>query len=250
MSAQAPHDSSRAPLSFATTRWSLVLAAAERGTETSAAALEALCTTYWYPLYAYARRRGLPPENAADQTQEFFARLVERDFLHTADPERGRFRAFLLTVFQRFLASEYERAQAQKRGGGRRFLSIDVAVGESRYSHEPVDHWSAEKLYARRWALTLLEQVLRELEAEYRERGRAALFDACRESLVGGEVGLSAAEIGRSLGMSETAVRVAMHRLRERYRELLQQQVRQTVDSPQQVDDELRFLRDALRGEA
>lgn len=232
---------------FATTRWSLVLAAGDRASPDAAAAIEALCRIYWYPLYAYSRRRGDAREQAEDLTQEFFLRLLDGAYLQAADPQRGRFRAFLLTVFQRFLSHEHERQQAQKRGGGVRHFSIDAESGEERYRQEPVDQWTPERLFERRWALTLLDQVMTRLQAEYADRNKAALFEQCKPCLTSAANAPAYAELADRLGMTEPAVRVAVHRLRQRYRELLRAEVAQTVEHPDDVDAELQHLRSALQ---
>lgn len=234
---------------FATTRWSLVLSAGDPASEGCRDALGTLCATYWYPLYAYVRRRGSTAEEAADLTQEFFAQLLEKQFLRSADRERGRFRSFLLTVFKRFLSKEQERGRTLKRGGGRQTVSIDCATGEQRYRLEPADEWTAEKLYERGWALTLLDSVVTRLGREFDDRNKSVLFAACKPCLLGAEAAPDYAAIAAELGMSETAVRVAVHRMRQRYRELLREEIRHTVETPADVDDELRMLRSALRGE-
>lgn len=241
-------DSDRANAVFATTRWSVVVSAGHQSSPDAETALETLCRTYWYPLYAFARRRGSSPEDAADLTQEFFARLLEKEFLRSADREKGRFRSFLLTMFKRFLSKEHDRAQALKRGGGRRRMSIDVEVGEQRYGYEPTDDWTPEALFERRWALTLLEQVINRLQGDYDAKGKRPLFDLCKPFLTGSGSGPPYEEIARELAMNETAVRVAVHRLRERYREMLQQEVSQTIAETDAVEDELNHLRAALRG--
>lgn len=233
---------------FATTRWSIVLSAGHRSSPDAEGALELLCRTYWYPLYAFARRRGSSPEDAADLTQEFFARLLERDFLLSADREKGRFRSFLLTVFKRFLSKERDRTQAQKRGGDRRRLSIDVHTGEQRYGYEPSDDWTPEALFERRWALTLLEQVLEKLQSDYEVKGKRPLFDLCKPFLTGSGGGPSYEDVARQLEMSESAVRVAVHRLRERYREVLRCTVAETIAETESVEDELNDLRSAICG--
>ncbi len=233
---------------FATTRWSIVVAAG--GTDDSAAAraaLESLCQAYWYPLYAFARRQGRSADDAADTTQEFFSRLLDNKFLRSADPERGRFRSFLLTAFKRFIGQQQHRDQALKRGGGRKVLSLDFDDGERRYSLEPIDEWSAEKLFERRWALMMLEVVLQKLKTEYEGKGREELFNACCPWLTGQEMSTQYAMVAAKLGMNDGAIRVAVHRMRDRYRELLRLEVAGTVDDEQTVDDELRRLRLALR---
>jgi len=232
---------------FATTRWSQVLEAGARASPEGDRALESLCQTYWYPLYAYARRRGSPPEQAADLTQSFFAAMLERNFLGAADPSRGRFRTFLLTVFSRFLVNEHHRATALKRGGGTREFSIDVDASERRYQFEPTDDWTPERLYDRRWALTLLECVMEQMRVEYEARGKGELFAACQPFLTDSSA-TSVAEVAARFKLSESAVRVSLHRMRQRFGSLLQAQVAQTVDDAASVEDELRHLRAALRG--
>ena len=188
-------------------------------------------------------------DDAADLTQEFFSRLLEKPFLTAADREKGRFRSFLLTVFKRFLSNQRERDQAQKRGGGRCKLPIDVQSGEQRYSYEPADAWTPEALYERRWALTLLEQVLQNLQDDYEAKGKGELFAQCKPLLAGAADTPSHADIAARLAMNESAVRVAVHRLRERYRELLRREVAQTIADTDSVEEELRRLRGAIRGE-
>jgi RNA polymerase sigma factor (sigma-70 family) len=234
---------------FVTTHWSVVRAAGDASAPNAGQALQALSERYWYPLYAFARRRGASAEDAADLTQEFFARLIEGEFLSDADPQKGRFRTFLLTVFQRFLASDHQKRNAAKRGGGRRMFSIDAADGERRYAMEPVDVATPEMLFERRWAMILLERVLQRLEEEYRQRGKANLFEQCRERLAGTGPDVSYETLAARLGMSEVAVRVAVHRMRERYRDLVREEVAGTVDSSQDVEEELQALRMAILGE-
>jgi RNA polymerase sigma factor (sigma-70 family) len=233
---------------FAVTRWSVVLAAADQQCPESDAALELLCGTYWYPLYAFARRMGRSPDDAAELTQEFFVRLLEQDFLNKADPERGKFRSFLLTVFKRFLLNEHDRDQAQKRGGGTRRFFIDASVGEHRYAFEPADDWTPEAVFERRWALTVLDQVMQRLEQAFHERNKPELFDLCRPHLVGGEQSTSYAEIAVQLKMSEAAVRVAVHRMRVLYRELLAAEIAGTIDEDESIVEEMNCLRAAIRG--
>jgi RNA polymerase sigma-70 factor (ECF subfamily) len=239
-------DSARANPAFATTRWSIVLSAGHQSSPDAESALETLCRTYWYPLYAFARRRGSSPEDAADLTQEFFSRLLEKEYLLAADREKGRFRSFLLTMFKRFLLKEHDRAQAQKRGGGWKRLSIDIEAGEQRYGYEPADEWTPEALFERRWALTLLEQVIDRLQSDYEAKGKRRLFDQCKPFLTG--AGPPYEDLARELDMNDSAVRVAVHRLRERYREMLRQEVAQTIAGTDAVEEELNHLRSALRG--
>jgi len=234
---------------FATTQWSIVLEAGRRSAPEADAALEALCRAYWFPLYAYARRRGYAQEEATDLTQEFFSRLIEKSFLESADPTRGKFRTFLLTIFQRFLANEYDRARAEKRGGGKQILSLDFDDGETRYASELVDEQTAERIFERQWALTLLGRVVDQLRAEYVARGKTDLFEHCRSFLVSPAMSAGYAELAATLNMTEGALRVAVHRLRERYRELLRSEVAATIADDQTVDDELNQLRRAIQNE-
>jgi RNA polymerase sigma factor (sigma-70 family) len=227
---------------FASTHWSLVAAAGRGGSPEARAALAVLCQAYWYPLYAYARRRLASADDAQDLTQEFFARLLEKDYLAAADPRRGKFRSFLLAAFKHFLAREHERAAAQKRGGGRRPLPLDFPDGERRYRHEPADPTTPETLFERRWALTLLEQVLARLRQEFTGAGKGPLFEALKGTLTGDGTAEPYARIGQDLGLSEPVVKTAVHRLRRRYQELLRAEVAQTVASPAEVEDELRDL--------
>lgn len=251
MSANDPPDNpgAAADRQFASTRWSLVVAAGRGEAPEARAAFAELCQAYWYPLYAYARRRLARVEDAQDLTQEFFARLLEKDYLRAADPARGRFRSFLLTAFQRFLAREHERAAALKRGGGSRPLSLDFQDGERRYGSEPADPVTPESVYERRWALTLLEQTLARLRQEFTDAGKGPLYEALKGTLTGDGAAEPYARIGEQLGLSEPAVKTAVHRLRRRYQELLRAEVAQTVASPEEVEDELRDLFAAVRRE-
>jgi RNA polymerase sigma factor (sigma-70 family) len=228
---------------FAVTRWSVVLAAA--GDDPAArGALGILCRTYWYPLYAFVRRQGHQPHDAQDLTQEFFSRLLEKGWLDGVAREKGKFRSFLLASMKHFLSNERDRARAQKRGGGRPPISLDTHSAESRYAMEPVDVATPEKIFERRWAMTLLEQVLARLRDEMTSRGNAALFDELKASLSGQQS--SYGQIAGKLAMSEGAVKVAAHRLRQRYRELIREEVAQTVGSEGDVEEELRDLMSAL----
>ncbi len=230
---------------FVTTRWSVVLSA--RGDTTGAPlALARLCTTYWYPLYAFVRRQGHGPHDAQDLTQEFFARLLEKGWLDGVDRERGRFRSFLLASMKHFLANEWDRAHALKRGGGTTLLRLDDETAEARYRKEPADHTTAEQLFDRRWALTILEQVLARLRSEMEASGKLPQFEALKFSLMGEKTAY--AEVARQLRMREGAVKVAVHRLRERYRALIRAEIAETVASTTEVEDELRHLFAALSG--
>ena len=230
---------------FTTTRWSVILAAGGSRSGEARAAWEELGLTYWYPLYAFARRQGCLRHDAEDAVQGFFAECLEKGRLAGADPKRGRFRTFLLVAFKRHLGHRREKETTWKRGGGR-VLSLDAAEAEQRYALEPVDRLSADLLYDRRWALTLLEQVLTKLRADEEKAGRGAVYGTLKEALTsrGGESGL--AELGRRLGLSEGAVKVAVHRLRRRYRALLEQEIADTVADPAQIEEERRHLLAAL----
>lgn len=234
-------------VNFATTHWSVVLRAGQRSSVEAEQALESLCESYWYPLYAYIRRRGYSPENSVDATQSFFVHVLEKQSLSFADPDRGRFRTFLLTLFRNFLADEHDRRKAQKRGGHLKHLSIDFDSGERRYQHEPTDDWTAERIYERRWALTLLDQAVAKLAEDYQAAGKEELFRCCKGHLTG--VGESYSEIATQLGVTEGAVRVAVHRLRKRFRELLECEVAATLADEDGIEDELAYLRAAIRGE-
>jgi len=234
---------------FATTHWSLVLDAGRRSAPEAEAALEMLCRAYWFPLYAFARRRGYSPDDAADLTQEFFSRLIEKSFLESADPERGRFRTFLLTIFQRFLAKEFDRSQAIKRGGGLTQFPIDFEDGEMRYADSLTDEQTPERIFERQWALTMLQRVVDQLRTEYLSKGKIELFEQCRSFLVGSRATIASAETASKLNMTEGALRVAIHRLRERYRELLRSEVAGTIADETTIDDELLQLRRAIQGE-
>jgi RNA polymerase sigma factor (sigma-70 family) len=249
MSASDPFDkpASAGARHFATTRWSLVAAAGQGRSPESREALAALCTAYWYPLYAYARRRLPGAHDAQDLTQAFFAELLEKDYLQAADPGRGKFRSFLLTAFKHFLAKERERANAQKRGGGRAPVALDFQAGEHRYRLEPADHATPEAIYERRWALAILEQTLARLRAELADAGKEKLFESLKGALAGEGPQEPYVRIGAELGISEQAVKVAVYRLRRRYQELLRGEIAQTVASPEEVDDELRDLFAAVR---
>jgi RNA polymerase sigma-70 factor (ECF subfamily) len=227
---------------FSSTCWSLVLLARE-GAD---AALETLCRTYWYPLHAYIRRKVVSTQEAEDLTQEFFTRLLEKDFLASVDRYKGRFRSFLLACCQHFLANERDRARAKKRGGGRPTLSLDFASAAERYRLEPADTLTPERLFDRRWALTLLDVVLDQLGREFHDANKSPLFDRLKPTLIGATDALSNAQIAADLAMTEAAVKKAAQRLRHRYRDLLREQIAATLDDPDEVDDEIRELFAAL----
>jgi RNA polymerase sigma-70 factor (ECF subfamily) len=231
----------RAPV-FVTTHWSVVQTAARSDTTRAQAALEHLCRIYWYPIYYFVRRRGHPIQDAEDLTQEFFTRLLKKHWLADADQARGRFRSFMMLMLKRFLAVEWRRAHAQKHAGNLHPLPLPLDTAETRYSREPADNHSPEQAFERQWALSLLDTVLRDLGAEYEQDGKGRLFEALKPSLTGSRETQPYAALASALEMSEGAVRVAVHRLRERYRERLKAEVADTVASPADVDDELRHL--------
>ncbi len=225
---------------FATTHWSLVLAAGERGDVESDRALEKLCSAYWPPLYAYVRRRVTDTHEAQDLTQAFFVRLLEKHYLAEAEPERGRFRAFLITAFKHFLSKEWDKAKAQKRGGGRVPFSLDFASQDSSWS-EPADQLTAERLYERQWAVTLLSRVMNRLQREMERSGKGQQFQSLKD-FIGGSGNSSYATAAANLGLSESAARMATSRMRGRYRELLREEIAQTVVSEEDIDGEVQYL--------
>jgi RNA polymerase sigma-70 factor (ECF subfamily) len=233
---------------FPLTHWSAVFAAGKEGTPRAEAALAEFCTAYWYPLYAFARRKGHQPADAQDLTQGFFAYLVEAQLVAKANPEKGRFRSFLLGCFTDFVASEKERAQARKRAGGRLIVPLDSQQAEARLAQEASPDASPERLFDRHWALAVLDAALAHLEAEFKKSGRAALFQQLQPFLQGDASGPAYAEVAQRLGTTEGNIKVTVHRLRHRYRELLRTVVSQTVNSPLEVDTELAHLMAALRG--
>ncbi len=232
----------------ATTHWSVVLKAQHGTEDTASHALDILCRTYWYPLYAYVRRRGHEVADAQDLTQEFFSRLLQRDWLRQVQPERGKFRSFLLAAMNHFLSNDWRQRQTQKRGGGVVLLSLDTQSAEGRYLLEPAHEQSPERLYDRRWAMTLLEGTMKRLRAASADAGRGNLFEALKGMLSGDEDQLSYAEVAQQLGATEAAIKKAAQRLREEFRELLRAEIAQTVSRPEEVDEEIRDLFAALRG--
>lgn len=230
---------------FHTTRWSLVLAA-QRDTDATHArtAMAALCKDYWYPLYAFVRRRGHAPHDAQDLTQAFFASLLEGNAT-MADPARGKFRSYLLGALKHFLANEWHRANAQKRGGGQTIVEWDALDAEARYALEPAGQADADALYDRRWAMELLDCAMTKLRAEFESKGDGETFTALKGTLTGAEPPRE--ELAAKLGLSEGALKVAIHRLRTRYREVLRAEIAETVDSPGDVDEEMRHLVRVLR---
>jgi RNA polymerase sigma-70 factor (ECF subfamily) len=237
-----------APSYFATTHWSVVLNAGQADSPEAVTALEQLCRTYWYPLYAFVRRKGNSPHDAQDLTQAFFARLLEKNYVAQADRERGRFRTFLLAALTHFLADEWDKARRLKRGGGQEIISFDAASAEERYRLEPIEQFDAAKLYERRWVTTLFDQVLVRLEQEFCDSGKGGLFDGLKSSLLAEDSGLSYAKLGAQLGLKEDTVKQAVHRMRRRYRELFSEEIAQTVAGPGEVEDELKHIFAVLSG--
>ena len=242
----SPANDPRPASDFATTQWSLVLRAAQPDDSAARAALETLFRRYWFPLYAFARRRVSVIQEAQDLTQEFCLRLLEKNSLAAASPERGRFRSFLLASLKNFLTNEWDRANAQKRGGGRERLSLDWETGESRLSLESAHSDTPEREFERQWALTLLEVVVSRLQEEFVTNGKSRQFELLKESLTGNRAAVDYATVASELQMSEETARQAAHRLKKRYRELLRDEVAQTVASPDDVDDEINRLFDAV----
>jgi RNA polymerase sigma-70 factor (ECF subfamily) len=235
-----------APGGFPTTHWSRIFAAGDPEASSAREALAELCQSYWFPLYAYIRRRGHDPDRAQELTQDLFVRLLEKNVLAAADPARGRFRAFLRAVCADFLANRRDWEGARKRGGDRVFIPINVAEAEDRYAAEPTHEWTAERLFDRSWALILLGRVLDRLRREYDQAGQAATFAELSTVLTEGASTVPYAMLAARLGTTEGAVRVAVHRLRRRYGALLRAEILATVDDPAEVDDEIRDLFSAL----
>jgi RNA polymerase sigma factor (sigma-70 family) len=231
---------------FVTTHWTVVLSARGQDPARSDQALETLCRTYWYPLYAYVRRQGHSSHDAQDLTQEFFTRLLHADYLKSVEREKGRFRTFLLVALKRFLANEWDRARAQKRGGGQALVSLDTSDGETRYQVEPAARLDADKIYDRRWALTLLDETMARLRKEFSEAGRAGEFERLKVTLTADKGTLDYAALAKELGQSEGTLRVAIHRLRKRFREVFRESIAHTVSSPEEVEGEVRHLLSAL----
>lgn len=232
---------------FRTTHWSAVVRAGHADPDAAEAALNELCRAYWYPLYAFARRQGLAPPEAEDLTQSFFARLLERGFVAAADPDKGRFRSFILTAFRRFITNEWLRAHRAKRGGVQGSVPLDTAWAESRYGAEPCQGESPDVLFDRTWALALLDRVLNRLQDEYTASGRARLFERLEPCLSRDPTAAPYAAIAAELNLTEAAVKMAVQRLRARYRAILREEIRQTVESEESVEGELAHLFAAFR---
>ena len=234
------------PRVFATTHWSVVAAAGASGSQSAQVALETLCRAYWYPIYAYVRRTGYGPDEAQDLTQEFFAQLIAKEHLRLADRNKGKFRSFLMATLDFFLAREWTRAHRQKRGGQFTFISRDEQPPEQRYRLEPTDLETPERIFLRQWTLAVLKQAMNALQRECEAHGKTALFQETRHLLSGERGGAAYGQISKRLGMGEGAVRVAVHRLRQRYGELLRCEVAHTVANESEVDEELRYLLQVL----
>jgi len=230
---------------FVTTRWTMVLRAARSDTTRARAALEDLCQAYWYPLYAYTRRRGYSPQDAEDLTQGFFTRILRLNSLAQVEQVQGKFRAFLLASMNHFMSDEWDRSSAQKRAA-QRTVSLDAEMAENRYRSEPMDTLTPERVFERRWAVTLLENVVQRLHKEYEASGQGTLFMETRFAITGDKNAVPYKELASGLGMTEEALRVAVHRLRQRYRRALHEEIAQTVADESEVEEELNCLRRIL----
>ena len=231
---------------FATTHWSVVLAAGKSSSPNQKQALETLCRGYWFPLYAYLRQRGYDSHQAEDYTQAFFARILDKHDLQTADPKYGKFRSFLLIRLKSFLSDERDRARAKKRGGGRKIISLGFQSAEDQYVLEPAKRLSPEKLFEKSWALTLLDRTMNRLEKEMVEKNKKKLFEHLKVYLTTEKDAIPYRNMAKELKMTEASVRVAVHRLRRRYRKLLRDEIAQTVATEDQIDEEMGHLFDAL----
>ena len=232
---------------FTTTRWSVILRARDRDHALAQESLEELCRLYWYPLYAFTRRRGYGPEDAQDLTQGFFQQIIEKDYVRRADRQRGKFRTFLLTAFTHFLADEWNRSQRLKRGGGKVFASWDAASAEDRYCLEPADQPDAAKLFERRWATTLLDRALTRLEERFSSPGERATFRELSPFLIGEQGEGTHAQIASRLGTTAAAIKMSVSRMRARYREILREEILRTVSTAEEAEEEYRALKAALR---
>ena len=246
MSSESPPSSAR-PHAFPNTRWSVVLAATRTPSPESAAALETLCQAYWYPLYAYVRRCGQSPHDAQDLTQEFFCRLLERRWLDAADREKGRLRSFLIVALKRFMSNEWDRAWAQRRGGGRTHAQIDTAFAESRFAADS-HSLAPDKTFDRQWALTLISLTIQRLRAEFAAAAKPDDYDALKNCLLADWGAIDYAIVAKQLGVNEGAARVAVHRLRKRFREIYREEISQTLAEGADLDAELHYLAAALTG--
>lgn len=227
---------------FRTTLWTVVLTAGDRSSPHSDAALARLCQTYWLPVYAFIRKRGHPPDSAQDLTQSFFVRFLERNDAGRVRRERGRFRSFLMTSVENFLRSEHTRATRQKRGGGELPLSLDTAAAEKEFLNEPAETVTPASAFDKQWAKTLLDNAMQRLAGEYRESGKTALFEQLQSHLWGDSDSIQYDELSHRLSMSVVHLRVTAHRIRLRYKEILREEIAQTVEGPGEIDSELRYL--------
>ena len=231
---------------FPPTRWSVVLAAARQPSPESASALEAICRSYWYPLYAYVRRSGQSAHDAEDLTQEFFCRLLEKRWLETADPGKGRLRTFLIVALKHFMANEWRRASAQRRGSGQVSVPMDTAFAESRYAAAPAGSLPADETFDQQWALTLLDLTVSRLRAEFAAAGKPGDFTALKDTLIAAHGAIDYAAVAAQLGVSSGAARVAVHRLRKRFREIFREEISQTLAEGANLEEEVRYLAAAL----
>jgi len=227
---------------FVTTHWSVVLSARDQASPRSDEALEKLCRSYWYPLYAYARWQGRSPHDAEDLTQDFFARLLGKNYLKSVEPERGRFRTFLLVAFKRFLPDERDRAGAKKRGGGTIAVCFDTAVAEGLYRNEPPPRLPAERMYERRWAMMLIEESMRRLREEFTAAGKHEEFERLKGFLAVSKADVSETAVTPEAGASDGAMRVAAHRVRKRFRQIFREEIAHTVARAEDVEEEIRHL--------
>jgi len=233
---------------FATTRWSVVLSAQDTQSSRCRQALDGLCRTYWYPLYAFVRRQGCTADEAADLTQGFFARCLEKDWLNSVNQTKGRFRSFLLASMKHYISNERARERAKKRGGGKHIFSLDIETAETRYRIEPATQAAPEQLFERQWALALLDTVIKDLQQHYQNEGKAEIFDALKPCLIGQTNSLPTTELALKLQCTEGSVRVMVHRLKKRYRALLRQHIADTVATPEDVEAEMQHLKAILSG--
>lgn len=233
---------------FVTTHWSVVLAAQDKDSPQAAEALERLCRVYWYPLYAHVRRLGHGPQDAEDLTQEFFARLLQKDYLQAADPAKGRFRTFLLVALKRFLANEWDRTHAVKRGGGRAIIPLDTGLAERLYTNDSSAESSPERAYERRWALALVEQALKNVREEYERQDKTREFEHLKPYLNAERGSIPYAQIALEFGLAESTARVLVHRLRARFREIFREEVAHTLAGSEDIAEEMRHLMEVLGG--
>ena len=247
-SSDGVESTAKVPGLFTTTHWSVVLAASNPRSRASAHALETLCRTYWYSLYAFVRRQGHDTHDAEDLLQTFLARFLEKNFLMDVDRSKGRFRSFLLAALKHFLANEWDKANAQKRGGQAQFLSLEHEAAEGRYWEEPASEVTSETLYEQRWACVLLERVMQRLAEDFAAAGKGELFGALKAFLVGESRSETYAELANKFGVSEAALKMKVQRMRHRYQRLLREEIAHTVASPEEVEDEIRCLFRVLSG--